>query len=539
MYFGGVGLNSQVYRIENNDFGNPVVWKNFENGRPGGDFVMNGGKMYISWVINDTNSLYEVTVGQNNEYVSHRNLGILPQDTYGLASELGSLYAVTIDRLYKINLLPNSFNTQLLLENTFSSIGWYGLTAENEARNFITNAFLTQDDAEDNVNPLPVNWQNTVAGGQVIYISILETFTNEKHIIPVNIVVNTPPNFNYISKVQNCAGSEVSNTFDLDEIASQIKINQTDEVHFYATEDDATENFNPLSGIFETVNNSTIIYGRVTNPAIECISSFTTILEVASQPLCNARQTAQVCIDDLSDFSIEVTIESLKEKYDLLASESLYEVKLFMTFDDATNDVNALENTLNITDSNYQLYSNLFYKLTDQSSGCFSICMVDLIMKSFLETERRFEVSIKDFSDNNSIAVLVDDPQNLLFSLDGINYSNNTQFNNLSHGIYNLTVKDTLNCKYSVQSFYILNYPKFFTPNNDGINDTWRVYFSEFENNFTTIIYNRYGKVIKTLGSTEAWDGKYNGADLPSDDYWFLVTRNNGQLYRSHFTLKR
>jgi gliding motility-associated-like protein len=54
-------------------------------------------------------------------------------------------------------------------------------------------------------------------------------------------------------------------------------------------------------------------------------------------------------------------------------------------------------------------------------------------------------------------------------------------------------------------------YPKFFTPNGDGYNDTWEIKFSFYEQNLKVNIFDRYGKLIKTLNNTNSWDGKYNG----------------------------
>ena len=82
-------------------------------------------------------------------------------------------------------------------------------------------------------------------------------------------------------------------------------------------------------------------------------------------------------------------------------------------------------------------------------------------------------------------------------------------------------------------------YPKYFTPNGDGYNDTWAILFSVKETQLKVIILDRYGKLIKKLENNASWDGKLNGNDLPSTDYWFVVTRENGKEYRGHFTLKR
>jgi gliding motility-associated-like protein len=85
-----------------------------------------------------------------------------------------------------------------------------------------------------------------------------------------------------------------------------------------------------------------------------------------------------------------------------------------------------------------------------------------------------------------------------------------------------------------------LPYPKFFTPNNDGYNDTWTIDFAYLAPNTGIKIFDRYGKLIKTLvTNNDSWNGTFNGTELPSTDYWFVVTRANGQEYKGHFSLKR
>ncbi|KAF2517312.1 T9SS type B sorting domain-containing protein [Flavobacterium foetidum] len=84
-----------------------------------------------------------------------------------------------------------------------------------------------------------------------------------------------------------------------------------------------------------------------------------------------------------------------------------------------------------------------------------------------------------------------------------------------------------------------LPYPKFFTPNNDGHNDTWTIDFAYLAPNSSIRIFDRYGKLIKELRSDTSWDGTYLGYQEPSSDYWFVVTRLNGAEFRGHFSLKR
>jgi gliding motility-associated-like protein len=89
----------------------------------------------------------------------------------------------------------------------------------------------------------------------------------------------------------------------------------------------------------------------------------------------------------------------------------------------------------------------------------------------------------------------------------------------------------------------VVNYPKFFTPNGDGHNETWNIVDLEEQLNAVIYIYDRYGKLLSQIyPSKNGWDGYYNGAAMPSSDYWFTVTyeeNNQTKEFKSHFSLKR
>ena len=105
-------------------------------------------------------------------------------------------------------------------------------------------------------------------------------------------------------------------------------------------------------------------------------------------------------------------------------------------------------------------------------------------------------------------------------------YQKTPFFDNLEGGIYTVLIKDKNGC--GIQSFEtsIISYPKFFTPNNDGINDVWTLKGIS-KNNYksaTIRIFNRYGKIIAQASiDDKGWDGSYNGKPLPSNDYWFYI----------------
>ena len=81
--------------------------------------------------------------------------------------------------------------------------------------------------------------------------------------------------------------------------------------------------------------------------------------------------------------------------------------------------------------------------------------------------------------------------------------------------------------------------PKYFTPNNDGVNDVWQVYDRlNLINNIS--IYNRHGKLLKFLpNSASGWDGTFNGELLSSGSYWYEIILNSREVLRGYFALKR
>ena len=148
-------------------------------------------------------------------------------------------------------------------------------------------------------------------------------------------------------------------------------------------------------------------------------------------------------------------------------------------------------------------------------------------------------IDTQDWTDTeNVIIVSTTINDNFQYSLDGINYQESNTFIGLTSGFYTVFVKDE--CGIVNEDVVLLNYPKFFTPNDDGTNDFWRIKFSQYEPNLTVTIFDRYGKIMKVLNpNSVGWDGTYNGTKVISDDYWFVVKREDGKEHRAHFTLKR
>jgi gliding motility-associated-like protein len=159
----------------------------------------------------------------------------------------------------------------------------------------------------------------------------------------------------------------------------------------------------------------------------------------------------------------------------------------------------------------------------------------------------QFSVAINQleyFNSEKNIEVTVLPLGTYVYSLDGSNFQTSNIFENVSSCDHKILVKDLAGCgKSNVEvAFFIWDYPHFFTPNNDGIHDYWNIFCNDYKP-LTITIYDRYGKLLKQFLSTYVgWDGKYNGSELASTDYWFTVEyTENGEnkIFKSHFAMKR
>lgn len=111
-------------------------------------------------------------------------------------------------------------------------------------------------------------------------------------------------------------------------------------------------------------------------------------------------------------------------------------------------------------------------------------------------------------------------------------------------GDYTVTVTDNSGCSKTVTKPFVfipIIIINVFTPDGNGINDGWGPRNTANYPNLVTRVYDRYGRKIIEMPEGKFWDGKYNGQELPSGDYWYVirVDARNDSEYVGHFTLYR
>lgn len=99
---------------------------------------------------------------------------------------------------------------------------------------------------------------------------------------------------------------------------------------------------------------------------------------------------------------------------------------------------------------------------------------------------------------------------------------------------YVLTVSSNDGCGLSKDSVKIrvlkkIIVPNAFSPNNDGINDTWNIKALNSYNDYDLSVFNRYGRVVfSTRNYSKPWDGSCNGKSLPTGTYYYLIDLKQG-----------
>lgn len=130
------------------------------------------------------------------------------------------------------------------------------------------------------------------------------------------------------------------------------------------------------------------------------------------------------------------------------------------------------------------------------------------------------------------------------YQIDDGPWQNTHVFEEVPNGKHIINLRDQYGCgSFLSDTIRTLSYPTFFTPNGDGVNDTWNI--EGLDDSYTPeiFIFDKYGKLIKRIDSNgEGWDGSYQNNEIASGDYWFQIFYTEdgaNRAFKSHFALKR
>ncbi len=377
--------------------------------------------------------------------------------------------------------------------------------------------FSNLTDAENNVSPLPNDYISSITE-ETIYARIQNSNNSDCYDVAEFLIgIHYSPIATQPEDLLICDDESNDGYADFDlSIQNNIILNGQSAteniISYHLSQNDAESNTNPLGIDFTSTENPQAIYARLENVNFtDCYTTTSFLVVVNEQPVLLMDNQWPICEGD--------TVE--------IIADSGYDEYLWSTGETTTSIIVDEPGT-------YEVFvSNIYGDLICHTSKTVTVVESNIATITNIET-------VDWTQNNNIITVFVEGNGDYEYSLDGISYQDSNEFTNLPIDDYMVYVKDKNGCGIATKDVYLLFYPKFFTPNSDGYNDTWQLYNSEREPNNIIYIFDRYGKLIKQISPNgSGWDGSFNSNRLSSDDYWFVLERQNGKTYRGHFTLKR
>lgn len=193
-------------------------------------------------------------------------------------------------------------------------------------------------------------------------------------------------------------------------------------------------------------------------------------------------------------------------------------------------DWNTGEKTQTIIADKEQTYT---VKVTTQSA-CDNTASV-IVKKAKLATIQNILIT------NSNATIIMSFAGDYLYSLDQINWQSSNKFENLNNGNYTVSVKTNLGCDLGSKSFTIFSLSNMFSPNGDGINDTWKISGIENYPNSEIKIIDKNGKMVvnqTTKGEAFEWNGESNGRKLQTDSYWYQIKLSDGRILEGYVVIK-
>ncbi|KAA5538385.1 T9SS type B sorting domain-containing protein [Paenimyroides baculatum] len=409
---------------------------------------------------------------------------------------------------------------------------------------FIVRYFLSQANAEDNVNPLPYTYMNTTARQQVIWVRVENKDTGCFDVASFALQIEQAVYAFTPSDTEFCETDYVNDgvsLIDLTVLDTEIIGNQPLTPDLVVTYErwDRTSIPNPANSV--QVYNGEVIRAivRNNNPAILCTSSVEFTVRLKDAPEVKPLVDGVICYE-YRDSQRLITGHYL---------ETGIPLDVNYTFIWTKNGGALGANDADVLDGGRRLYVRTpgTYTVTvTGTNGCTTTRSAVVQQATSITID---EVKLTDsFGDTNAIEVMAYAGAGVLleYKLDNGAWQDSNIFLNVTPGEHTVYVraKDALSCE-SSKVITVMDYPKFFTPNNDGYNDTWNIWSLKNQPDTKIYIFDRFGKLIKQLSPAGAgWDGTFNGQPLPSTDYWFKAeyidpkTGLNKEL-TGHFSLKR
>ncbi|WP_026775181.1 T9SS type B sorting domain-containing protein [Polaribacter sp. Hel_I_88] len=396
-------------------------------------------------------------------------------------------------------------------------------------------------DAQNGNNPLISPYSNNAPNRETIFVRILNKDTGcANPISNFDVIVNAEPVFVVPTNLAYCdndldgddANGIVQN-IDLDSKITEIlgtTQNPNDfNVTFHNSQANATSGNDAIISPYQNTNATETIFVRIENKNTGCVNddaNFDVIVNTLPDFTVTTPQI--LCLNDLP---LNIAAENARDVYSYIWQDENGTVLNTASRDNinitsggtytvtaTTTDGTLCERSESIVvnESNPATLERDFITIIDEGNNISSEAnlsiSIDIVNNDL--GPGNYQFAIVNTDDNSRIPI--------------IGFQDEPLFENLEGGVYQIIVNDKNGCAPDEMLLVsVIQFPKFFTPNGDGRNDTWVVKGAnkDFYPNASINIFNRYGTLVaQEQIDSEGWNGMYQGKLLPSDDYWFNIT---------------
>jgi len=438
----------------------------------------------------------------------------------------------------QVNVPPTANNFVLVqcdIDEGSASASSDGFTVFNleQARNEITtsgeNIISFYETLTDQVDDKPIanpqEYINKTATDQTIFVTVINEkgCTNEAElqlqVNPSSADLSTGNTY-YTCEIDPSGGT-LEGSFDLAAIGLQDYPDY--DVAFYSTRTDAQLEINAISES-NYISEATTIYVRV-EVLNQCLGVEEFNLVVNPSPLVTIDPEFRVCTNN--------------PDLQLVAEDGYDTYVWYKTGAGSDEFIVSSERAVNIIEAGeYRL--ELGWLFNNGSETCTN-SKTFIVHPSNAATISNIE--IEDLQENNQVTIMATGDGNYEYAIGDISgpYQDDPIIKNVLPGKVTIYVRDKNNCGITQEEISVIGFPKFFSPNGDGVNESWNLIGVDNDKEIAVSIFDRYGKLISRINSDDqyGWNGTFNGKRLPASDYWFKINLEEGRVYKGHFTLKR
>ncbi|NRB58465.1 MAG: T9SS type B sorting domain-containing protein [Winogradskyella sp.] len=419
---------------------------------------------------------------------------------------------------------PSNDSTQFILSSQNTEV-----LDGQDPLNYIVSYYATAEDADLGVNPLPDTYEN-VTNPQVIYARV---DNNTLEVIGINLDLAA---LDITAGLDlNADGTIDTYDTDMDGVFDLVDVDGDNISDVLSTTIDGIITAIDIDGDGQAdavdLNNDGTLDNQQDSSICYEVAELT--LQVNPLPNFSLAETYILCIDrDDTTFTDELILETGLSEVDYTFEWTL----------DGTVIAGA-------TGSSYMPTQGGVYSVTatDQTTSTATNCT--FTQETTVIESRRPDLSLtwltQAFADNHVIEAVATGIGEYEYSLDGGTWQDSGLFSNVSAGEHTVEARDKNGCGIATAMITVIDYPLYFTPNGDGMNETWNIYGGGLLSTAKIYIFDRYGKLLKQISPLGAgWDGTYNGNLMPTSDYWFTIeyvdpVSNQQKEFKAHFTLKR